>query len=703
MTRDPGGRKLFHAITTWGGVSLLVLAIVYFALVLWPRWEPELHSFWETSRESASVPMIVLSFISLLMGYYFAPAPWRKILDALKIPKLDKGEVRRNWYVTQMGQYVPGKLWMVVGRMTFLRANGIGPVKAISAFILENIYMMVALTIMAVIALPFLGLASVPLPVVIALWASALLGVVILFAPRIQRRLAHWLSHRFNADIEDLPQISHKHQAIFIGYHLLSWSLRSMALYFWFRGFGVQPEEPFAMIAVCMLAGPVSWFIALVMIFIPGGIGIREGVQGLLLSGFAGGVQVATVIALGQRLLLMLVEGLYALQAIVYGAFRRKYPKTMNHIEQVFHLAGSVIRSKLAMYGLSKAPNPINVTFSVTRKCQSRCKTCFIWKHEVSGEELDLNTIEKLFRSIGWTYFFNVSGGEPFLRDDLPEIIRLACRFMTPAVIHIPTNAIAVNRVIGMTEEILNVIDSEAPGTVLTIKPSFDAVGELHDNIRGVPGNFKKLLETLDRLKKLQKVHNNLHVGVGTVISRFNEEYLSQIIEYSKGLGVDSYINEIAEEREEFFNIGSGITPESESYGKIMSVFKKSVLEKMKGMKLLPRITTALRVVYYDLVVKILEEQRQVIPCSAGLMNVHINSDGSVWPCAVLAYRKQMGKVDENTDFREIWNSREARKIRKGIRRGECYCPLANQAYSNILLHPPSLLKAIRLAFRGRT
>ncbi len=700
MTRDR--KRLFQMLSTWGGVILLTAAILYFIFNLWPKWQPEILRFWESSKESASLPMVVLSFVSLMLGYYFAPAPWRKILNALNIPKIDKGEVRRNWYTTQMGQYVPGKLWMVVGRITFLKANGIGPVKAITSFILENIYMMVALTIMALIALPFLSLASVPFPVVIALWVSAGIGVVMLFAPKIQKKLTLRLSHRFGMNIDSLPHISHKHQAIFIGYHLLSWSLRSMALYFWFRGFGVQPFHPFAMIAICMLAGPVSWFIALAMVFIPGGIGIREGVQGLLLSGFVqGGVQVATVIALGQRLMLIMVEGLYALQGIVYGSLRHRFTKSMNHIEQIFHLAGSVIRSKLAMYGLAKAPHPINVTFSVTRKCQSRCKTCYIWKHD-SDDDLDIHTIERLFRSIGWTYFFNVSGGEPFLRNDLPEIVKLACRFMTPAVIHIPTNAIATDRIIRMTNEILDVIEKEAPGTVLTVKPSFDGIGQLHDEIRGIPGNFKKLLDTVEQLKKLRDTHSNLHVGVGTVISRFNADRLGEIIEYSKSMGVDSYINEIAEEREEFFNLGSGITPDGDRYDQIMSVFKTSVLEKMKDMKLLPRITTALRVVYYDLVVRILNEKRQVIPCSAGLMNVHINSDGGIWPCAVLAYRGQMGKLDEDTDFQDIWNSRKARKIRKSIKRKECYCPLANQAYSNILLHPPSLLKTVWTAFRGK-
>ena len=122
----------------------------------------------------------------------------------------------------------------------------------------------------------------------------------------------------------------------------------------------------------------------------------------------------------------------------------------------------------------------------------------------------------------------------------------------------------------------------------------------------------------------------------------------------------------------------------------------------MKKMKILPRITTAMRLIYYDLTVRILNEKKQVIPCSAGLLNVHINSDGSIWPCAVLAYRKKMGILDDETDFMDIWHSKKSTEIRKSIRRGECACPLANQAYSNILIHPPSLLKTLWISVRGK-
>ena len=695
--------RIFHHISTWGGVVLLAGAAVYFALELWPRWQPELQHFWDSSGDNASWPTLLLSSLLLWAGYYFAPHAWARILEALKTPAIDRGKLRRNWYTTQMGAYVPGKVWMVVGRVSFLGSNGISSVKGFTALILENIYMMAALSILALVALPFLSLADVPLAVIVVLWISVGLAVLMLFAPGIQRKIAHVFSHRMGTDIDDLPHISHRHQFTFIGYHLLSWSLRGLALYTWFRGFGVPSSDPsYAMVAVCLLAAPASWLVALVMVFIPGGIGVRESVRGLLLSGFVpGGMAVATTFALGQRLIVLLVEGMFALQAVVHDFLEKRYPIRMNHLGQLTHLAWSMATSFLTRLGLARPPHPINVTFSITMRCQSRCRTCFIWKHPPDAAEMDLQRIEMLFRSIGWTYFFNVSGGEPFLRDDLPEIVRLACRHMHPAVVHIPTNALSPERIERLTIRTLEAIEEEAPGTVLTIKPSFDGVGVLHDEIRGVPGNFDKLLDTLNRLKDLRDSHRYLHVGVGTVISRYNAHKLGEIIEFARDLGVDTYINEIAEEREEFFNIGSGITPEGTNYGEMMQVFKESVARQMRGMPILGRITTAFRLVYYDLVVQILSENRQVIPCYAGILNVHVNADGSVWPCAVLAYSGEMGSLRGETDFREIWNSRNARSIRRSIRHGRCACPLANQAYSNILLHPPSLMKAIWLAVKG--
>jgi MoaA/NifB/PqqE/SkfB family radical SAM enzyme len=84
-----------------------------------------------------------------------------------------------------------------------------------------------------------------------------------------------------------------------------------------------------------------------------------------------------------------------------------------------------------------------------------------------------------------------------------------------------------------------------------------------------------------------------------------------------------------------------------------------------------------------------------VIPCFAGVSNVHMNYDGGVWPCCVLGYEHQMGNLrDFEYDFKKLWLSKHAQGIIDYIKRKNCACPLANQAYSNILMNVPALFKA---------
>lgn len=281
------------------------------------------------------------------------------------------------------------------------------------------------------------------------------------------------------------------------------------------------------------------------------------------------------------------------------------------------------------------------------------------------------------------------------MRSDLPEIVDLACRYLKPRVIHTPTNAILSEKIIENTEKIIQIVRKYDASVPFTVKPSIDGVGELHDEIRGVRGNFKCLLKTIDGLKKLEGKYDNFHLELGTVISNFNIDHLEEIEDFVHSLGVESYRNEVAECRTEFFNLQDEITPPAEVYQRLIKDFARKVEENIGKKKKLARTTEAMRVVYYDIAGKILEQKRQVIPCYAGVSNVHINYDGGVWPCCVLGYEKEMGNLrDYNYDFQKLWHSEEAQTVRKYIREKNCACPLANQAYSNELLHLPSLCKA---------
>lgn len=347
--------------------------------------------------------------------------------------------------------------------------------------------------------------------------------------------------------------------------------------------------------------------------------------------------------------------------------------------------------------------NPMTITYSVTAACQSRCKTCqigamFCQDPTRPQKDLKLDEIEKIFKSMKPVYFFNMSGGEPFMRDDLPEIVELACKYLKPRVVHTPTNAILSEKIIKNTEKIIQIVRKYDPSVPVTVKPSIDGVGDKHDEIRGVKGNFKCLLKTIDGLKKLEEKYDNFHLELGTVISNFNINDLDEIEDFVHSLGVESYRNEVAECRTEFFNLEDEITPPAEVYQKLIKDFARKVEDNIGKKKKLARTTEAMRVVYYDLAGKILAEKRQVIPCYAGVSNVHINYDGGVWPCCVLGYEQEMGNLrDYDYDFQKLWYSDKAFEVRKYIKEKNCACPLANQAYSNELMHIPTLVKKIKL------
>jgi MoaA/NifB/PqqE/SkfB family radical SAM enzyme len=352
--------------------------------------------------------------------------------------------------------------------------------------------------------------------------------------------------------------------------------------------------------------------------------------------------------------------------------------------------------------GWVRPVNPLTLTFSVTAACQSRCKTCnignvYLANPALAKLNLTLDEIEKVFRSLGPIYFFNVSGGEPFMRPELAEIIRLACMHLKPRLIHIPTNAISPRFIDKTTRKILAYMDELLPPAVpISIKPSIDGVGAMHDYVRGYEGNFALLEKTIDVLLAIRRENPRLHVDLGTVISNLNLHHLDEIEDWVHARGIESYRHEIAEQRAEFHNLGDPITPPAEVYEELTERFKDKIRRNIKKKAFLTRTTEAVRVVYYDVAVQILKQRRQVTPCYGGISNIHMNYNGDIWPCCVLGGDQPMGSVrDHGYDVQALLRSEQAGKARRYIADGNCACPLANQWLNNVLLTPRHMLKVL--------
>jgi MoaA/NifB/PqqE/SkfB family radical SAM enzyme len=326
---------------------------------------------------------------------------------------------------------------------------------------------------------------------------------------------------------------------------------------------------------------------------------------------------------------------------------------------------------------------PINFTVGLTYRCNSQCKTCNIWRRK-SSNELSVEEFDEVFRKIGEAYWFTLSGGEPFLRNDIVEICRSVRDNCKPGIINIPTNGLLCDVILGRVKEILEV----CPDTKIVVNVSMDGVEEQHNEIRGVKGNFERAIKTYEALRSLNS--KNFELGIHTVISTFNVHKIPQIYEYLKKLKPDSYITEIAEERVELDTVGEEITPSVEDYSEAIDYLSERM--KKETRQGLSKLTKSFRLEYYKLVKKTLKEKRQVISCYAGVASAQIAPDGDVWTCCIRA--EPLGNLrDVSYDFRKIWFGEKAAALRKSIKTGECYCPLANASYTNMLCNFKTLAK----------
>ncbi|MFH1460519.1 MAG: radical SAM protein [Candidatus Omnitrophota bacterium] len=350
---------------------------------------------------------------------------------------------------------------------------------------------------------------------------------------------------------------------------------------------------------------------------------------------------------------------------------------------------------KLPFYYLARKTNkisklPFNLTLSVTYRCNSRCKTCNVYEKDC--EELSLPQWKQIFKKFGKNLLWaTISGGEPFLRTDLAEIVYALYDYCRPQIINIPTNGILTKTIV----EQIKKITAYCQNSQIIVNVSIDDIGQKHDGIRGIDGNYDKTILTFNALKGLRL--DNLSVGIHTVISKFNVKRIPDIYAELIKLAPDSYITEIAEEREELGTIDSGIGP---GYNDFVNAID-FLLDKIKqdNFNRVGRLTRAFRIEYYKIVKQVLKEKKQIIPCYAGFASAQVSPEGNVWMCCIKA--QVCGNLKAvDYDFKKIWDSELTRNLRKSIIAQECYCPLANASYTNMLFSIKTLFKILKNLIR---
>jgi radical SAM protein with 4Fe4S-binding SPASM domain len=331
---------------------------------------------------------------------------------------------------------------------------------------------------------------------------------------------------------------------------------------------------------------------------------------------------------------------------------------------------------------------PIHLTFFITRRCNAKCPFCFYLRSEddqtSSDQELSLDEIRKISSSFGDLLWLAFSGGEIYLRDDLPEISRIFYENNKPAIMLFPTNGLLPGRIREMTEQILK----DCPKSTIAVKLSLDGINETHDRLRNTPGSFLKTTETYQMLKDLLDAYPNFELGVNTVFCSENQDRMDEIIDFVSAMdSVKTHTISLIRgnlSEKGFKNI------DQQKYHHAIERLEQN-LKKKESAKTYrfrgARIKAAQDILQRRLISRTNDAQKRLIPCYAGALNVVLEETGEVFPCESL--RRRLGNVrDHGYDIQKLLRSDRAKAILNSIRDSQCHCTHECYFMTNILFNP---------------
>lgn len=151
----------------------------------------------------------------------------------------------------------------------------------------------------------------------------------------------------------------------------------------------------------------------------------------------------------------------------------------------------------------TRTPLPLSLALSVIGVCNSKCATCNIWTIRRRESELETWEWERVLAQLGpHVKFYTYSGGEPFMREDFDELLFLAFKYGKPRYVTVPTNCLLPDRVSLCLQSLFEKLEPMGATATLYCNLSVDGIGDRHDELRGVKGNFEKVLKTIDGLQR---------------------------------------------------------------------------------------------------------------------------------------------------------------------------------------------------------
>ncbi len=312
--------------------------------------------------------------------------------------------------------------------------------------------------------------------------------------------------------------------------------------------------------------------------------------------------------------------------------------------------------------------------------CNLTCDHCFYWRNLNKKDDLTFEEMQSLSQELGRIDNLNLSGGEPFLREEFGEICRLFIKNNKVEQIYVPTNGYFVERTLKQTKIVL----SEAHLKLFVIELSLDGTEQYHNRFRGSTRSFSNAMETYDELAKLQKSDPRLRIHAISTVTSENIEEIEVLTKFLLARCPAMDHHNIALIRGDRKN-PSLQGPELEKFNQLVQKVNscwQTREENRFGSIVEPMLQWAK--------IETAQQKRQVIPCRAGVLSGVVYANGDVSFCETHA---PVGNIREG-GFLKLWRSEQAKQLRQSICNKECYCTNEVFLWPSIVFQPTQLIKA---------
>jgi MoaA/NifB/PqqE/SkfB family radical SAM enzyme len=303
-----------------------------------------------------------------------------------------------------------------------------------------------------------------------------------------------------------------------------------------------------------------------------------------------------------------------------------------------------------------KPGKPQAVSLEVTHACVARCVMCNIWRIPRSVPDLPLEGWIALLSSDLLTDLreLDITGGEPFLRDDLVSLIQTICELKRTRLkrlesVAITTNGILTDRVVSMVGKMLEPMAQ--CGLELVVVCALDAVSDLHDQIRRYEGAWAAVDKTIAGLLELRDDHPNLILGLKTTVLPLNVAEVDGIADYARDRDLFTIISPAIVTPGRYLNAdkATSLTLGAGQRARLAEFYKRAGFRWSHHAKAL---------------VSYLETGKMTKPCSCGFNYFFVRSNGDLFLCPL--FEEPVGNLAVSS-VAELFASKEARDVRRRV------------------------------------